>query len=410
MARPKAKAPALRYHLSGQSIVTLDGRDFYLGKHGSPESLARYAVLIGIYQSGGLSLPEDFDMAMVEAKASFLLGATTPTHQADEPIRVRHVTAAYRAIIKKRFAADMIEQRRLNLLCDEVDEHDGDRLADSYGPLRLQAQRERWVESGKSRGYCNRLTRAVVRLFKNAVSQELVASSTWQALQSVEPLRRGQTEAPDHDLVEPVDIEVVRKTAQNLSPVIKAMLRIQVATGMRPSELCRIRPCDIDRSRAEWMYRPKAHKTANRGKRKAVPIIGDARDALVDYLNRDPQSYCFSPAEAMAWHQATKRANRKTKVQPSQLSRGKADPRNPPRDCYDADSYRRAIKRAADRAGVESWHPYQLRHMTGTAVRDALGVEAAQALLGHSKASMTEHYARQSEKKAIEAARHAPKL
>ena len=57
MPRQKAKAPARRYHISGQSIVTLNGRDFYLGPHDSPESIARYAVLIGIYQRNGLSLP-----------------------------------------------------------------------------------------------------------------------------------------------------------------------------------------------------------------------------------------------------------------------------------------------------------------------------------------------------------------
>jgi len=54
MARPKAKAPSLRCHMSGQSVVTLDGKDYYVGKH---ESLARYAVLIGIYQPNGLRLP-----------------------------------------------------------------------------------------------------------------------------------------------------------------------------------------------------------------------------------------------------------------------------------------------------------------------------------------------------------------
>ncbi len=61
MARPKSSTPALRPHISGQSVVTIDGRMFYLGPHGSPQSLARYAVLIGMYQAGGLSLPDDLD-------------------------------------------------------------------------------------------------------------------------------------------------------------------------------------------------------------------------------------------------------------------------------------------------------------------------------------------------------------
>jgi integrase len=251
----------------------------------------------------------------------------------------------------------------------------------------------------------------VLRNKKNAqTSPDQLHIFTTSANIYVEPLRLGQTEAPETEPVTPVDLEIVRKTAKHLSPVLKAMLRVQVATGMRPSEVCRIRPCDIDRSGNFWMFRPAKHKTANKGKRKAVPIVGDARDAITDYLNRDPQAYCFSPVDSVAWWQAQKRANRKSKVQPSQVSRAKTNPRKRPRDHYDANSYRQSIQRAAKAAGVESWHPYQLRHLAGTVVRDALGIEAAQALLGHSHLCMTEHYAKQTEAKAIEAANAAPKL
>ncbi len=57
MARPKAAAIARSHHISGQPIVRIDGKDFYSGKHDSPESIARYAVLIGIYQQNDLRLP-----------------------------------------------------------------------------------------------------------------------------------------------------------------------------------------------------------------------------------------------------------------------------------------------------------------------------------------------------------------
>ncbi|MEO8268519.1 MAG: hypothetical protein ABI557_02295 [Aureliella sp.] len=33
MVRPKAKAPTRRYHISGQSVTTIGGKDYYLGKH-----------------------------------------------------------------------------------------------------------------------------------------------------------------------------------------------------------------------------------------------------------------------------------------------------------------------------------------------------------------------------------------
>ncbi len=413
MARPKAKAPAVRYHISGQSVVTIDGKDYYLGKHGTAESLARHAVLIAEYQAGNLSLSQGFDQETLFARAKALISqpdALVAQHQANAPILVKHVAAAYQEHAKVRYALQKSELHRINQICDELVENDGNLLAIEYGPKALQRQRQRWIVAGNARVYCNRLTNLVVRMFKWSVSQELVEQSTWMRLKSVEPLRNGQTEAPETEPVRPVPIEWVRATAKELSPVLRSMIRVHIATGMRPSELCGIRPCDIDRSGDVWMFRPVKHKTANRGKSKAVPIVGDAQDALTDYLNRDPQSCCFSPAESVAWWQATKRSNRKSRVQPSQVCRAKQNPKKEPRDSYDAHSYRQSIQRAAKVAGVPSWHPYQLRHLAGTVVRDALGPEAAQALLGHAHISMTEHYAKVSERKAVEAAKHAPKL
>ena len=75
MARPKAQAPARRYHISGQSVVTLDGKAYYLGRHDSPDALARYAVHIATYQQSDLKLQSDFDAAFLDTRASLLLGA-----------------------------------------------------------------------------------------------------------------------------------------------------------------------------------------------------------------------------------------------------------------------------------------------------------------------------------------------
>ena len=51
MARPKSALPQMRVHLSGQGFVRIGDRNFYLGKYGSPESLARYAILIAEYRN-----------------------------------------------------------------------------------------------------------------------------------------------------------------------------------------------------------------------------------------------------------------------------------------------------------------------------------------------------------------------
>lgn len=416
MARPKSKAPARRFHLSGQSVVTIGGRDIYLGPHDSPESIARYAVLIGMYQANGLTLPEDFDPASLDMQAATLLGRLSPqavaADQTKQPTLVRHVTAVFREHTAEKYANTPQEKHRNDRLCDQLDKKFGDLLVEEFGPLKLKAFRTDRVAEGLARKYVNRLTNCVVGIFSHAVSCELVDISKVAQLKTLEPLRYGQTAAPETKKVTPVSLAVVRKTAEHLSPIVKSMLRIQIATGMRPKELCMMRPIDIDRSGLVWLYRPSSHKTSHTGKSKVIPLVGDAREAITDYLQRDPQAFCFSPAEAMAWRHAVGASKRVTPLNQGNRpgTNVKADPKSKPRDRYDAVSYRQAIARAAKAAGVVHWFPYQCRHLTATMVRAALGIEDAQALLGHSTPLMTAHYAQESIEAATRAAKAALQL
>ena len=47
------------------------------------------------------------------------------------------------------------------------------------------------------------------------------------------------------------------------------------------------------------------------------------------------------------------------------------------------------------------WHPNQLRHTFASRVRRDHSLEAAQALLGHARADVTQVYAERDEKRAI---------
>lgn len=57
------------------------------------------------------------------------------------------------------------------------------------------------------------------------------------------------------------------------------------------------------------------------------------------------------------------------------------------------EAYVWAVARVANKVGVLHWTPNQLRHTAGTEVRAEFGLEAAQTILGHATAKMTEHYA-----------------
>lgn len=396
MPRQKSPLPAYRYHISGQARVDLDGKTYYLGPHGSTESWARYHALLAEYNANGQRMPVE-----------------RPVHQAETKLTVRCVTAEFRQQLDAKYPRNPSRAGHFRNLCRMLEEQFGDVAVDEFGPRRLCALRDEMVAAGNCRRYVNSQVRELITIFRYGVSRELVKPETLVALQSLEPLRAGQTTAKESRRVLPVELEHVQKTAPHLSPPVRAMLRLQLATGMRPSEIFSIRPMDIDRSGETWVYRPAAHKTAHRGKLRAVPIIGDAREAVTPFLLRAADAYCFSPIESVAWHRQQRSAKRVTPLSCGN-SPGtrppKSNPKRAPGQKFTRDSYRRAIQRAAEKAGVPHWFPYQLRHLAATKVREALGIESAQALLGHAHHQMTEHYAQQSLERAIAAAKVAPQL
>ncbi|MEP1644128.1 tyrosine-type recombinase/integrase [Rhodopirellula bahusiensis] len=407
MPRQKAKLPKYHYHVSGQARVYLDGRYFYLGTYDSPESHARYFALCKEYQKDGCKMHED--------------SSTHPSE--DAPITVSCVTADYLEFAKVKYAKSPGDYSKHESLCDLLDYEYGDLPAVEFGPRRLSEIRDLLVATKNRRGrhntrhYINQQVQIIVQVFKRAVARELVPVEVWTALKALDSLREGETVANESTDREPVGIESVRLTAEHLSPVLKTMVRIQAATGMRPSEVLRMRPIDIDkRADGVWVYRPNEHKTKRHGKKKQVPIVGDAQVALEPYLDREPTEYCFKPEESARWYQEQKSAKRKTPAnqgdRPGYNKRTRAGESKPRQYSpkFDKDSYRRAIVRAAKKAGAEHWTPYQLRHTAATVIREALGIEGAQALPGHSKRQMTEHYAKESLDKAIEAAKAGPKI
>ena len=133
---------------------------------------------------------------------------------------------------------------------------------------------------------------------------------------------------------------------------------------------------------------PRRHKTAWRGKERVIALGPQAQAIVKPFLTLDTEAYLFSPARAMA-----ERAARKTRVQPSQQHRRRRKPRKAPGERYKRESYSQAIAKGCVKAGVPHWHPNQLRHNFATMARRQYGLEAAQVLLGHTRADVTQVYA-----------------
>ena len=296
------------------------------------------------------------------------------------------------------------EVREYKLVIRHIRELYGLVPATDFGPLKLKAVRQRFVGEGWCRGVINQRIGRIVRIFKWSVAEELVPPSVYQALAAVSGLRLGRSDAPESKPIQAVDTMTVSATLPFLNRHLRAMVALQQLTGMRPGEVCRMRLAEIDRSSERWTYRPSRHKTQHHGKNRVVMIGPRGRAVIEAFVAEgsvvDPSGPLFSPRRAREERFAVMRENRKTPVQPSQLCRRLPKPKLNPAEEYTPNAYADAVSNAAKRAGVPHWHPNMIRHTFASEVRKVHGLEAAQVLLGHSRADVTQVYAERNEELA----------
>lgn len=390
------RTPSYRLHKpTGQAVVTIRGRDLYLGKFGSPESKAEYDRLVAEWLANGRAFaprprsdpggsPAPSDLTVSELVLAYFRFAEGYYRKNGRPTsEVVNIKGSLRPL------------RRLY----------GHTRARDFGPLALKVVRQSMIDAGLCRNEVNKRTRRVVRCFGWAVENEILPAHlayVHHALKAVKGLKVGRSEARESDPVKPVPDDRVDAVRPHVARQVWAMVELQRLTGMRPGEATAMRTRDVDRSGPVWAYVPAGHKTEHHGKRRTVFLGPRAQEVLRPWLRADPDANLFSPAEAEAERKAAMRARRKTPVQPSQRDRRKARPARTPGPRYDTHAYYYAIRRGCARAGVEPWHPNQLRHVAATRLRAQYGLDATRAILGHSSPVVTEVYAEVDEAKARE--------
>jgi integrase len=396
------RVPSYRKHKqSGQAVVTLTGpggsrRDVLLGKYGTKESRQEYARVIAEWEIAGRQLPRGTANAIAD-------------------LTIAELIARYWTFVKgyyrrpdgtetKEVSGFLYALRPLNFLY-------GGTLTKDFGPLALKAVRDLMIrgyehpkygmQSALSRGVINQRVKRIRRMFRWATENELVASSVLHALDAVPGLRRGRTDAKEHEPVKPVPRAVVEDTLPLLRSMQADMVILQLECGMRSGELVAMRPLDIDMTGKVWLYRPPQHKTAYHGHSRVIPIGPKGQAIVRRYLTTDLQKLLFSPAANMAERSATMRKNRKSPVQPSQQNRRKKRPRKAPGEVYAVGVYSQSIRKAIKRHNkgrpeaehIPHWHPHQLRHTRAAELKREAGLDVARAVLGHRSPAITEHYA-----------------
>ena len=405
------------YKPKNLAVVRIDGRDHYLGRHGSPESWERYHRLLAERASTGLVTPA--------------------TPEPDKPsLTIAELLLAYwrhaRAYYRRSDGSPAAEQDNIKLALRPLRKLYGFTSAAGFGPAALKAIRASLIEAGLSRTTINQRVGKIVRLFRWAVENELVPPSSHHALKAVAGLRWGRSIASEPKPVRPVSDATVDAIRPHCTPQVWAMVELQRLTGARSGEIVTIRTRDVDRTGDVWVYRPRQHKTEHHGHHREIMLGPKAQAILTPWLQADPDAFLFRPRDAMDEFRADRRSKRLSPMTPSQQARAKRSrPGRAPGERYDTRAFGHAIARACDRAFVHPtlskvsakeltpeqvaelktwrkshrWHPHQLRHAAATTIRAQYGLEAAQVILGHSKADVTQLYAERDMAKAVDVMR-----
>ncbi len=387
----KTHIPKLRHHkASGQGFVELNGWRHYLGRFERPETRQRYHDLLQTWEARGrqpLNVGPD-EITVVELLSRFMKHAASYYRGPDG--KVSRVVSSLRAAL-----------RPLTKFYETTPVKD-------FGPLKLKAVREHMITTGWSRSYVNRCVSKVRQLFRWGVENELVDAPVSQALEAVSGLKRGRCEARESKPVRPVpetDIVAVRPF---LARVVAAIVDVQLYTAARPGEVCRLRPVDfIDTAGKVWTARLEMHKTAHHGRERLIYFGPQAQAVVAPFLaDRPLDAFLFSPAESEIERRAELHEKRTTPLSCGNRpgSNRKQKPCRQPGECYTTNTYAQAIRRACVEAGVPIWSPGRLRHNAATEIRRQFGIEAAQLLLGHAKADVTQVYAETNHLKALEVA------
>lgn len=308
------------------------GKEVCLGRHGSPEAKARY-----------LSILEHVDRGSGAAKT---VGEIVVRYW-------EHCKVYYRT----PSGGPSGRQKLVRSTIRSFAEMFGELRVDDLGPQHLVEFREAQIDRGLLRTTVNDNAGRIVRMVRWASAHGLCDPNLWVALKVVPPLAKGRSRARESAPVKPVPREVLDQVLAEVHPDDRDLILFQLHTGCRPGEAVALTRREVG---PDWFYRPTHHKNSHLGKPRHIAVGPKAREILQRrWEGKEPHEVVLTV-------------------------RGR-----PTR----ATEYRVRVRRACLRAGVEPFHPHQLKHNHHTEVRRLYGLEVAREVAGHSSAQVTAIYA-----------------
>jgi integrase len=302
------------HRASGQAVVVLNHRSFYLGKFGTPESKTEYQRIISEWLAN-----EHRPLPTPAARA-----ATSPTRH---DLTITELVVAYWQHVRDYYVKDGQPTSEPDVIRQALrfirQSHGGMRAID-FGLLSLKAVRESMIRHpitrkikvkdratgkvqevekvlriGLARNDINKQISRIRGMFKWAAANEMLPITVYQALATVPGLRKDRSTAREKKPVHPVADEDIEMVLPHLPAAIRTMVQIQRLCGGQPQDMVVMRPCDIDCSGSIWEHQPNRHKSEHRGRRRIVFLGPRAQELLKPWLKGiNSTEYVFSPRRA----------------------------------------------------------------------------------------------------------------
>lgn len=346
MGRKKRWPPSI-FHRGGRDITRIDGRDYPLGPTGSEQAQQEYARLIAAHAAGTLQAP------------------VTRTYGT-----IRQLVTAWDEYAQRHYSPEGREAKQYEFTTRLLVERFGSMKADKFTEIELTLLQQAMCDKDWCRNVVNRRIVRIRTVWRWAELRGLVPPGSWARLRAVRPLMPSSRLARSTEPIKPCEPEDLERVAVCASPPVAAVLRLMLLTGARPSELYRMRTCDINRTEELWTYEPVHHKTEHHGRQRVIFFGPRAQHILTPWLG-PPNLVCFRPL-----------LGRRLKNGTYKLSSG----------MYSETTFARAVHRAADKAGI-TLTAYTARHAAKRRLTRSHGLDAARAVLGHASLATTDNYA-----------------
>jgi integrase len=399
---PKKKSPPKyrRHKARDLAVVTIEGRDHYLGPFGSVESHEAYERKIAEWRQRRATVPcplQRPDPPGTPGGNGFATNGPVTINEVILPY-LEHSSTYYR----KKNGEPTGELDNIRYALKAVKNLYGRTPAVRFDVEALEVVRGAMIDADLARTTINGRVCRIRRMFRWAAKKKLVPTTVYADLQTLEDLKIGRSAAREPKGVKPVPEEHVRSTVEHLNPHVAAMVQVQLLACMRPQDIRNLRTYDLDMTGDVWVYTCWTHKTEHHGQVRRIAIGPRAQAILKPFLKpNDPTAFVFSPKEAVR----DLNARRRKKPTPRQAQRRKLKENGRPGDQYPQRSYGCAVARACKKAGVPHWHPHQLRHTSSTKIRSRYGLDVSTIVLGHQHGVTSEIYADADFREAVDVMR-----